>query len=386
MGKKGAPLKTKNENKEWYQSPIYYDKRVRDWFEHHREYSISRLAYELLVKFIDSSEAEVFDLNNRIKELENKLKEMDKKLESINKQEEEITRNYQKQIEEINKEKEETKKEREDIAIQIQSLKNLLNQKIKEKEEKERKEKDDLYFAVFMLRKGIHNGVKSSMKLQKKEFFNSLGIEFNYDQFIKDFHRDYGEILKLSEDEMIQKYNVKFDKSKVKDETIYNSFRKEYENGKNKGSSEKSSSESKVENKTATTNTVNNLSVNSIKNFEIVCIIRTKIENDIRKSKSKGWLKDLLTNNERFNLYSKQFNELGIEADFRKMFSDVVNDYENFQTMPVEDFISKYQIMFSGKINSIQEFEMLKEGCQQKSKNIQETTFIESRSIQGGDQ
>jgi len=264
---------------------------------------------------------------------------------------------------------------------EIQNQLQYIDNRLKELDDAKREEKDDLYFAVFMLRKAVHIAINN--KMWKEQFFNEIGIEFNYNQFIKDFYKNYEEILTSSEDEVIQKYNVKFDRNKVKNKDAYEKYHNEYKSIENKGSSEKSNSESKVENKIETTNPSEK--VNNYLPEEIVCIIREKIVNDIREG--SGWLKDLLNNRNRFELYRDEFKGLGIKADFEKMFSDIVNKYEYFQNLSVEEFISQYKIEFSEKdITSPQEFEILKERCQQKLKNIQENPSIDNSSSQGGDQ
>ncbi len=164
-------------------------------------------------------------------------------------------------LEEAMEHQRQIEKEVSEIQNQIQYIDNRL----KELDDTKKKEMDGLNFAVFVLRKAIHNAVKSNMKLQKEEFFNEIGIKFNYKQFNNDFHRDYGEILTLSNEEMIQRYNIKFTENNISNKKAYENYYSEYKSSEsNKVSLVKESNpENKVENKIEFTNTTNNLSVSS---------------------------------------------------------------------------------------------------------------------------
>ncbi len=191
--------------------------------------------------------------------------------------------------EELIKEIEEFKKHQQieletELEPKMNKLKYIENQ-LKEMEDLKQKEMDGLNFAVFVLKKAIQNANKSNQKLWKEQFFNELGIEFNYDLFRTDLFKEYGKILELSNEEMIQRYNIKFTDNKVSNKEAYQKYYSEYKNSVKSDNSEIKESESIIknnikENKIETINTTNNLPVSSNVN-EI-----QEVKNEIKESES----------------------------------------------------------------------------------------------------
>ncbi len=377
-GRKPASLNTDEQNpqkKSKHPLLVYFDEEDWQWLV---KYVAGKLNWPIadfirmaIKNYRESYKLEIYEQDNKIKELRNQLEELNKQKEDINKQMEYIQMQIQlheNQKKESSKKDEESKKKKEKAVY-------LIRQKIVMEKKTGPRRLKEIYNSTDLFKKFTSSLLDMGISARFKEL-----LEYamnNYDQFMNlpseviVTHYD----VKIIDEEAFEKYSSRYEESNQSENIQNNTSTEQVSNSVNssisesdKGSVKESISdiEKKVENKIETTNSTARLA-----EPQIVCIIRTKIERDIKESGKTEWLKDLLINENRFKLYKYQFEGLGIKADFNKMFSDVANDYENFQNMPIEEFISKYEIEFSEKdFNPGYEYSVLKEICEQKLKNI----------------
>ncbi len=111
---------------------------------------------------------------------------------------------------------------------------------------------------------------------------------------------------------------------------------------------------------------------------KIVCIIRAKI--DFEKKSNPDWLKRVLKFDDPFEKAIRTFKEMGITANFKIMFEDALRNYEYFQKLPAEKFISNYGVMFlKNEITNQKLFDKFASICEQKNQSttIQNNTSME---------
>ncbi len=296
MGKKGKPV-----NPLVPTTVILLSPRAKQLLGQHPEFNLSK-AVDLMIlnTFGNPEDLELYKLDEQIKELEDDTKGL-----------------------------EELIKQKEAKEMQLQTLKALRDQKIKEREEKKQKEMDGLNFAVFVLRKAIHNAVKSNMKLYKEQFFNELGIEFDYEIFNKDFYKDYGKILELTSEEMIQRYNIKFTESKVSNKEAYEKYYNEYKGVKTNNSESVKEIGSNNNERTEISNTTNNLSDSSNTNET------PEVENEAKESEPNN---DNIENPNEIDTENKK-SEVNFKPDNEFVLKEQENEQINDKYIPTEQLI-----------------------------------------------
>jgi len=125
----------------------------------------------------------------------------------------------------IEKQKQLSRTKKEDVlkAVSQQEKAEITLPKTKEVE-KLNNYIEDNKFAVALLKKDVRHSLsisKTNPHLKKRNFYESIGVEFNYEKLCKDLAKDYQKILKMSDEELTKEYEISFNISKVRDKNLF---------------------------------------------------------------------------------------------------------------------------------------------------------------------